>query len=336
MRCTVEAVIRFDAPTVMLQWATGGLFFLWVTTRGRLVGLGYGWLMRGVYAVIAALGIGLASATTVWLPRELAAGGVIVTTLVALGVSVIRKDAGVSGQRALAERKTSRVAAMTSAAIGTGGFDRVPSADDLRTLDDLGIVDEDDIESAAMQLRDQFGRLEQSGAKVLIEGPEFPPIIDLIAPAIGLVGIVLAAVDAHRDAPVWLAIARFVIGAAFLGAVSDAMLLGHWYLVQPGLSRRPIHELNDWLLRIWPAEIALLLVPTGMLSALTGTVNDGWGGMLTWFWFACALATGVLSFVTRLALKERFYSAVMAATGFLYLAILMAFCTDLIGRAILA
>jgi hypothetical protein len=90
------------------------------------------------------------------------------------------------------------------------------------------------------------------------------------------------------------------------------------------------------VLRTWPIEVALLLVPTGMYQAFTGTVSDGWGGTLTWFWVACALTTGILGFVTRIALKERYYSAVMAATGFLYLAILMAFCTDLIARAILS
>ncbi len=40
-----------------------------------------------------------------------------------------------------------------------------------------------------------------------------------------------------------LSLARLQVGAFFLGAVSDAMLLGHWYLVQPGLGRDPIREL---------------------------------------------------------------------------------------------
>jgi hypothetical protein len=40
--------------------------------------------------------------------------------------------------------------------------------------------------------------------------------------------------------------------------------------------------------------------------------------------------------VTRAALRERYYSAVMAATGLLYLAILTAFGTDLVARALLA
>ena len=48
------------------------------------------------------------------------------------------------------------------------------------------------------------------------------------------------------------------------------------------------------------------------------------------------MTTIVLVGVTRAALRERQYSAVMAATGLLYLAILTAFGTDLIARAVLA
>jgi uncharacterized membrane protein YjjB (DUF3815 family) len=53
-------------------------------------------------------------------------------------------------------------------------------------------------------------------------------------------------------------------------------------------------------------------------------------------WVACALTTIGLAIATRAALRERQYSAVMAATGLLYLAILTAFGTDLVARAILA
>jgi uncharacterized membrane protein YjjB (DUF3815 family) len=58
--------------------------------------------------------------------------------------------------------------------------------------------------------------------------------------------------------------------------------------------------------------------------------------MLGWFWVASAVTTLGLVLVTRAALRERYYSAVMAATGLLYLAILTAFGTDLVARAVLA
>ncbi len=150
----------------------------------------------------------------------------------------------------------------------------------------------------------------------------------------GAVGLVAAGLAS--DVQPWLAVGRNLAGAAFLGAVSDAMLLGHWYLVQPGLPRRLLNELVSWVIWMWPVEVAFLLIPTGMVSVLNGSIDDGWDGILGWMWVACAVTTIVLAFVTRAALKERYYSAVMAATGLLYLAILTAFGTDLVARAVLA
>jgi hypothetical protein len=135
---------------------------------------------------------------------------------------------------------------------------------------------------------------------------------------------------------VLLALARTLVGALFLGAVSDAMLLGHWYLVQPGLARAPIIELVRWTAILWPFELLVLLWPTGMLSVLSGAIDDGYGGMLGWYWATSAVATILLVGATRAALRERQYSAVMAATGLLYLAILTAFGMDLVARATLA
>ena len=133
-----------------------------------------------------------------------------------------------------------------------------------------------------------------------------------------------------------LSVARTVVGAAFLGSVTDAMLLGHWYLVQPGLARGPLLELVRWVEIVWPFEILVMLWPTGMVSVSTARSTT-----------ATRAARMVLGRVRghhhraggrhpRRAPKERAYSAVMAATGLLYLAILTAFGTDLVARAVLA
>lgn len=161
----------------------------------------------------------------------------------------------------------------------------------------------------------------------------FDPRLDLAPALIGSVALVAAGVDAGGNDLV--ATLRIVVGAVFLGFVSDAMLLGHWYLVQPGLPRRHINEIVAAFLVIWPIEVLVMLLPTGMFSVFAGSVDDGWGGQLGWFWAACAVTTGVLTVVTQRALKERSYSAVMAATGLMYLAILTAFGTDLVARAVL-
>jgi hypothetical protein len=156
---------------------------------------------------------------------------------------------------------------------------------------------------------------------------------DLIAVAVGAVGLI-GLVVANGGGVVDLL--RVLVGAAFLGAVTDLMLLGHWYLVQPGMTRKLLNELTNAVLFIWPLEVVVMILPTGMISVLNGSIDDGWNGILGYFWLGCAVLTGVLAVFTRAALKERSYSAVMAATGLSYLAILTAFGTDLVARATLA
>ena len=52
-------VVKLDGATFLLQWATGGLFFGWVTTRRREVSLGYGWLIRITFGLMALGAFGL-------------------------------------------------------------------------------------------------------------------------------------------------------------------------------------------------------------------------------------------------------------------------------------
>ena len=244
-------MIKLDAATVLLQWATGGLFFLWYTTRKHAMGAGYGWLLRGSFLVIAGGGAAAGFATHTVMVREVSAIAVAVVSMVTL-------------------RRTQ-------------------------------------------------------------------PRWDLVAPVIGMIGLLAAALDsASGTGDTTVSVLRIVVGTFFLGAVSDAMLLGHWYLVQPGLPRSILGELVTALRWITPFEIAVMLLPTGMISVINGSIDDGWGGMLGWFWIACSITTVVLAEVTRAAMREKSYSAVMAATGLLYLAILTAFGTDLVARAVLA
>ncbi len=84
---------------------------------------------------------------------------------------------------------------------------------------------------------------------------------------------------------------------------------------------------------LWLPEVVLFLIPVGMVSVWTGVIDDGYAGMLGWFWGACVVTTIGLVFVTIAALREKQYAAVMAATGLLYLAILTGFGIDLVARA---
>ena len=163
--------------------------------------------------------------------------------------------------------------------------------------------------------------------------PEFDPRLDLVAPLFGFAGLFGAAAFVGGDYA--LSLARLLVGGAFLGAVSDAMLLGHWYLVQPGLGREPIRELVKAVGVLWPFEVIVYLIPVGMVSVINGTIDDGYGGIMGWMWIVATITTIGLVVATWFALKERSYSAVMAATGLMYLAILTGFGMDLLPRALL-
>ena len=177
-------------------------------------------------------------------------------------------------------------------------------------------------------LRDVFGAIAAGVcifAVLLSKNQNLPPSrVDFLAPALGIVGLVAAGLEA--DGSVALAIVRVIAGALFLGAVTNTMLLGHWYLVQPGMSRAPLIELIIWAGVLCFADVVLWLVPTGLLSA-------GTDSLLAWFWLVCAISTAGLLATTRLALREPRYSAVMAATGLSYLAVMTAIAMELVAGA---
>lgn len=286
-------MIELDGATVLLQWAAGGWLFLWVTTRRREVGLGYGWLQRLTFLALAGGSLAAAFVTSPTWEREIGTIAFMVAGTWALVVSVTRRRAGVAGQREVVERRSQRVADMT-------GIDR----------------DEQRFDKAAA---------------------EFPPVLDLVAAVVGMIAVVVASWEAGMaDGVELLSVVRGVTSALFLGVLSDAMLLGHWYLVQPGLARAPILEQVRWAGVLWVPETIVFLIPTGMVSVLSGEIDDAYNGLLGWFWIASVLGTGALIVVCRLALKERQYSAVMAATGLMYLAILTGFGQDIVARVLLS
>jgi len=253
--------VTFDLATLLLQWAVGGLAFCWVTTRRRELGLGYGWLLRLVYGVMAvgALAAGFNDAGAGAALRNVGAAVVALGAFVAFAVSFRNRARGLDG---------------------------------------------------------------------------FDPRLDLVAPVAGIVALFGAAGfvgDAYA-----LSLARLMVGAAFLGAVTDAMLLGHWYLVQPGLRRDPVREMVKIVAWIWPFELVVWLIPTGMLSVLSGTIDDGYAGIIGWMWVVASLTTIGLVVAAWKALDEPSYSAVMAVTGLMYLAILTGAGMDLLPRALLS
>ena len=106
-------MIDLDAATVLLQWSTGSLFFLWLTGKRREVGIGYGWTIRITFGIVLGGSIFAGFAQGELLLREIFSIGMLAAVVGAMIVSVIRRKAGVANQRRTEEQRTARVAAMT-------------------------------------------------------------------------------------------------------------------------------------------------------------------------------------------------------------------------------
>ncbi len=127
---------------------------------------------------------------------------------------------------------------------------------------------------------------------------------------------------------------QLLAGAAFLGAVMDGLLLGHWYLTDRGLSREPINRATMLLIG------AVVLEAVGVIGGGFGPTEAGSqfnplltsAGLASWIALGMVGATGLIAVLTRLTLRGQRASAVQSATGFFYLAVITAFTAEVAAK----
>jgi hypothetical protein len=161
-------------------------------------------------------------------------------------------------------------------------------------------------------------------------------------PAARVVGILAAAVAgallvamAGTAEGSWLAaFLQLLAGAAFLGAVMDGLLLGHWYLTDRGLTRTPINRATNLLLVGVGLEAAALVVggfgPTEASADFNPLLTSA--GLASWIALGMVAATGLIAVMIRLTLRGPRSSAVQAATGFFYLAVVTAMTAEFAAK----
>lgn len=119
-------------------------------------------------------------------------------------------------------------------------------------------------------------------------------------------------------------------GAAFMGAVTDGLLLGHWYLVDRRLPRDHIKRLALVLLVAVVIEAVAVAVAGFGEAGLPAGFNLflGIGGVVTWVALGMVLATALVAVLIMVSLRGTQARAVQAATGFFYLAVITAFAAE--------
>jgi hypothetical protein len=131
----------------------------------------------------------------------------------------------------------------------------------------------------------------------------------------------------------------FLTGALSLGAVATGMLLGHWYLIDLGLSIEPLERLFWYFTRVTVLHLAVILLTVGVLALLPGRGREA--THLLWQDYSALFATRILlGPVAALGIAWLIHRTLaiphtMAATGLFYVAIIFVLVGEMLGRLIL-
>jgi uncharacterized membrane protein len=125
--------------------------------------------------------------------------------------------------------------------------------------------------------------------------------------------------------------AGVLLSCAVLGAATTGMLLGHWYLVTPALTNRPLLRAIVVLLLALLAQALSFPLLLGSLPRGDGSVTHALGlsPVLAILWLLAGVAMPVLA--TALAVPTCRLRSFMSTTGLLYLALIAILPGQLIG-----
>jgi hypothetical protein len=165
----------------------------------------------------------------------------------------------------------------------------------------------------------------------------------VVALGLGLVALVTSA-SLYRLGPVLspatlLYPLAFLTGSLALGAVATGMLLGHWYLIDLGLSLAPLRRLFRYFVAVTAAQVAVLGLTLIVMALVPGPGPAAVD--LLWREHALLLAARfLLGPLAALGLAYMIHRTLeipqtMAATGLFYIAILAVMVGELLGRLIL-
>jgi hypothetical protein len=127
-----------------------------------------------------------------------------------------------------------------------------------------------------------------------------------------------------------LALFQLAAGASLLGAATDGLLLGHWYLTDRKLPRGPIDRMTTILL-VSVVFAAVAVISAGFSGVETATSINPLltaGALAPWIGLGMVVATALIAAMVRAVLKGERASAVQSATGFYYLAVVTAFTAE--------
>jgi hypothetical protein len=157
-----------------------------------------------------------------------------------------------------------------------------------------------------------------------------------VATIVGL-GALIAATGMIAGWPQLLAAVELIAGAALLGGVTNGMMLGHWYLNQPGLKPWALARLTDLSVGATVAAgvagllAVRLLAGASTTGAALGLPSFGGSFGLGFYlvWAVLIVFTGAVLLGARRCVQIR---SIQSATGLYYVALLTAGVAEFLVR----
>lgn len=148
---------------------------------------------------------------------------------------------------------------------------------------------------------------------------------------VGVAALVALAALPETSHSLGIGVFQLLAGAVFLGSVTDGLLLGHWYLVDRRASRSPLARMGQFFL----AGAGVMSVATIAGGGGGATADPRLSPLLGAGALTVALAVGLavicalIGFFIRMLVKE---DSIQAATGFFYLAVIMAVAAEFAAK----
>jgi hypothetical protein len=135
-----------------------------------------------------------------------------------------------------------------------------------------------------------------------------------------------------RERAVLAGVAELVLGALFLGSTLYGLLLGHWYLVERRLDHRYMVRSAWWYIAGVAGAIGAAVLSA--LNPAPPVVATSFSPMLAVPGFTVLLTSGLVAICAMIAgfvwkLAREGGRSIQAATGYFYLAVILAFSAEL-------
>jgi hypothetical protein len=148
----------------------------------------------------------------------------------------------------------------------------------------------------------------------------------------------IAGLAAVIAVPTWgfsLVFVSLLVAALVLGAVTQSMILGHWYLVTPRLPEQPLREMTGLLVIFFGLQLLIIFPALALPHDDVVTSVDTEILSNPFFYLRVGMGIAFPALLGWMAFDSSGARAMMSATGLLYIAMALVLAGEVVGRGLM-